>query len=191
MAHEHRASLDSQLRKAIPGYTRIDDILPNHKWVWLTRRDKILQAISWCRAEASNDWASRSSASGAKKSSEFTYDFVHILSRVMLIYSSELAWEMYFRENGIEPLKVVYEDFFPNVDQQLARLIHYLGGLPKDRASIDLGTTFAIQRSEKSYQIRQRFVSDLDRLGSDELTFEIGAPLVKWARFLFEFGWRG
>jgi LPS sulfotransferase NodH len=188
MAQEHRAALDEQLRNAIPGYTRIDDVLPNHKWVWLVRRDKILQAISWCRAEASNEWASGSSADRSKRDVE--YDFVHILSRLMMIYASEVAWENYFSENGIEPLKIVYEDFFRDLDQQLRRLIDYLGGLPSTQTALDKSTTFDVQRNEKSFQARQHFVSDLVRQGSNELTVELGAPYQKWAQFLFEFGWR-
>lgn len=187
MAQEHRAALDDQLRKAIPGYTRLDDVLPNHKWVWLTRRDKVLQAISWCRAEASNEWASSSLAD--QRRGKFEYDFVHILSRVMLIYSSELAWETYFRENGIEPLKIVYEDFFRELSEQLPRLINYLGGLPPNKR-LDKSTIFDVQRSEKSFQMRQRFLSDLTRLGSNDLTVQLGAPFERWARFLYKFGWR-
>ena len=117
MSHDHRARLDEQLRSAIPGYSRIDDLLPHHRWVWLVRRDKILQAISWCRAEASNQWISGQSDVG--KPDEYSYDFFDILSRTMLIYGGELAWETYFHENSIKPLIVVYEDFFRDLEHQL------------------------------------------------------------------------
>ena len=188
MAQEHRAGLDAQLRNAIPGYTRLDDVLPNHKWVWLSRRDKIMQAISWCRAETSNRWAARSAGEG--KSSDYSYDYLHILSRVMLIHASEQGWEAYFQQNEIEPYRVVYEDFFADVGPQLARLIKYLGGLPPDYTTVDKGATFAVQRSEKSYQIRERFVSDLMRMGSHELTLEVGPSFKNWIHFMFDYGWK-
>jgi trehalose 2-sulfotransferase len=189
MSHDHRAALDEQLSSVIPGYTRIDDLLPNHRWVWLIRKDKILQAISWCRAETTNSWAV--SEEQKQKSVEYSYDFLHILSRVMMIHAAELAWEQYFRHHKIDPLIVYYEDFFRDVDQQLRRLIDHLGGLPPKRAAIDTGATFDIQRNKKSYAIRDHFVADLIRLGSGGMVAELGESYQRWARFLLEFGWRG
>ena len=188
MSHDHRARLDEQLRSAIPGYSRIDDLFPHHRWVWLVRKDKILQAISWCRAEASHQWIS--GPHDAAKPGEYGYDFFAVLSRTMLIYGGELAWETYFRENSIKPLIVVYEDFFRDLEHQLRGLIDYLGGLPTERASLDTSTTFEIQRNEKSYAVRQRFISDLGRMGEQSMSQELGESLNKWGRFFFEQGWR-
>jgi trehalose 2-sulfotransferase len=187
MSHDHRAALDEQLRMAIPHYTRIDDVLPNHHWVWLVRQDKILQAISWCRAETSNRWAEPGTVKS--KPGDYNYDFIHILSRVMIICSAELAWETYFRENRIEPFKVVYEEFFRDIDPELKALVDYLGGPGPGRKSLDKGSTFTIQRNEQSYVLRQHFVNDLVRLGSKGLTNELGKPLNTWVRFFFERGW--
>jgi LPS sulfotransferase NodH len=188
VSHDHRAALDEQLRAAIAGYTRIDDVLPNHRWVWLIRKDKILQAISWCRAETTNSWAS--SGHQQQPRGEYNYDFLHILSRVMMIQMAELAWEQYFLRHNIEPLIIFYEDFFRDVNQQLRRLVDYLGGLPEKRTTIDSGATLDIQRNEKSYALRERFVSDLNRWGSRSMAAELGTPLQRWGQFLFEFGWR-
>jgi trehalose 2-sulfotransferase len=187
MSHEHRAALDEQLSSAIPQYTRIDDLLPDHRWVWLVRQDKILQAISWCRAETSNRWAESSVQKGT--GSVYNYDFHHILSRVMMIYTAELAWETYFREHQIEPFKIVYENFFRDLDHELRKLVDYLGGLAPSRKSLDKGSTFAIQRNEHTYALRQRFVADLSRVGSNGFTTELGKPLNNWVRFFFERGW--
>jgi LPS sulfotransferase NodH len=189
MSYEHRAALDEQLGSVIPGYRRIDDLLPRHRWVWLVRRDKILQAISWCRAENSSNWAA--TRSDIPKPDDSSYDFLHILSRVMLIHTGELAWETYFSENGIDPLIVTYEDFFKDLDRQLPRLINYLGGLSPGRPPVSKDTTFDIQRNERSYAIRQRFISDLGRLGERSIAQELGEPLQRWMRFFFERGWRG
>src|SRR5579884_208874 len=94
MSHDHRAALDEQLRRHVAGYRTLDDVLPNHRWVWLKRRDKILQAISWCRAEQSNEWA-KTTAGAANVAVDFNYDFFHVLSRVIMISSNEFAWEVY------------------------------------------------------------------------------------------------
>lgn len=188
MSNDHRAALDEKLGTAIPGYSRIDDVLPNHRWVWLIRKDKILQAISWCRAESSNSWALNEGQK--QKSADYKYDFLHILSRVMLIYSAELSWEQYFRRYEIQPLIIYYEDFFRDVDQQLRRLVDHLGGLPPRRTRIDTGTTFDVQRNEKTYATRERFIQDLTRLGANGMTVEMGQSLERWIRFFYDFGWR-
>lgn len=100
-----------------------------------------------------------------------------------MIHSAELAWEQYFRKHGNEPLIIYYEDFFRDVGQQLRRLINHLGGLPAKRTKIDAGTTFEIQRDEKTYSLRERFVQDLTRLGTNNLTLEMGKHLDRWVDF--------
>ena len=189
MSHDHRAALDEQLRAAVPEYRRLDDVLPSHRWVWLKRQDKILQAISWCRAEASNEWATAGVDNSGRR--DYSYDFFHILSRAMLIYTNELSWEAYFREQKLHPFVITYEDFFGNLDGQLPALIEYLGGLPHGRRSIDKSITYAMQRDTSSYAVRDRFVSDLCRLGEKSIVPELGEPLQRWMQFFFQYGWRG
>lgn len=189
MAHDHRAAVDEGLRHMVPGYRTLDDVLPGHRWVWLRRRDKILQAISLCRAESSNRWSSESSSAGSSPEPE--YDFIHILSRVMMICAAELAWETYFSEFGIVPRVVIYEDFFQNRDRELSQLIEFLGGLPPGRAFVDNDHTFRVQRDQQSYALRRRFIRDLGRLGEKSATDDLGRPLERWHQFFFERGWRG
>lgn len=189
MAHDHRAAVDEGLRQMVPGYRTLDDVLPGHRWIWLQRRDKILQAISLCRAELSNRWSLEESTAGSGSHPE--YDFIHILSRVMMIFAAELAWETYFAEFGIVPRVVIYEDFFQNRERELSQLIEFLGGLPPGRGFVDIDRTFQIQRDKQSYALRQRFTRDLGRLGETSVATELGQPLERWHRFFFERGWRG
>ncbi len=186
MSHNHRAALDAELRAAIPAYRRLDDVLPDHRWVHLVRKDKILQAISYCRAESTNYWVRTDSS---QPQSEFEYDFFHVLSRLMIIQTGDLAWDIYFQRNGIEPFRIVYEDFFEDLDRQLTSLIDYLGGLPTGRASLELDPKFKVQRDEASNQLRERFISDLSRIGDPSLPQEIGRPWENWISFFSERQW--
>jgi trehalose 2-sulfotransferase len=188
MSHDHRAALDERLRNAIPGYRCLDDVLPGHRWVRLIRKDKVLQAISLCRAESSGEWAL--TEPDRRQSSEFDYDFFHVLSRLMGILAGEFAWDLYFQQQGLDPLLIVYEDFFQDLNRQLPRLIEYLGGLPPGRTSLEMSTTFKIQRDELNDPLRERFVSDLNRVGDPSLAKEIGAPWDRWTRFYSERQWR-
>lgn len=187
LSYDHRALLDSYLREAIPGYRRLDDVLPAHRWVKLVRKDKVLQAISLCRAESSGHWIMTEPDQAPR---EFEYDFFHVHSRLMGILAGELIWELYFQGQGIDPLVIVYEDFFQDLDRQLPRLIDFLGGLPAGRTSLDIGQRFKIQRDEANYALRERFISDLSRVGEPSLAQEIGAPWDRWVRFYSERQWR-
>ena len=188
MSHDHRAALDEYLRTSMPGYRQLDDVLPNHRWVWLTRRDKISQAISLCRAEQSNTWALTSPAGAAPDL--FQYDFFELLSRMIMLQASDLIWELYFQRQGINPLCIIYEDFFRDAERQLKKLIEYLGGPLHGHDRVDTTAGYAIQRTSSDAAIYERFSSDLCRLGESNLSQQLGLPLETWNRFFFGHGWR-
>ena len=189
LGHDHRARLDEYLRCHLPGYHRLDDILPGHRWVWLLRKDKVLQSISLCRAETSGRW----SATEPSKEiiGDLEYDFFHILSRLMIIQAGEYAWKVYFEESGIKPFIIFYEDFFWSVEPEFSKLIEHLGGLPVGHRDLHLEHSFVIQRDERSYQIRQRFLRDLQRVGEEGFALEMGQRMKKWESFFFERQWLG
>ena len=187
MMHDHRARLDERLRTALPGYRQLDDFLPLHRWVWLVRKDKVLQAISLCRAQLSGRWAMTDSAD--RTSDIFEYDFFHILSSLMIILAGEYAWELFFQQHDIEPFTLVYEDFFQHLDRQVPRLVDYLGGLPSGRDGVNMDQVFIVQRDATSYAIRERFIRDLSRVGEESFAQEMGEPNKRWERFFFERQW--
>jgi LPS sulfotransferase NodH len=51
--------------------------------------------------------------SGFQRHEEFDYHY--ILSRVMMLYACDLAWQTYFSDNDISPYTLYYEDFFDNL----------------------------------------------------------------------------
>lgn len=189
MSHDHRAALDEQLRTHIPRYRTLDDVLPAHRWVWLRRHDKILQALSLCRAEQSQIFASEQRPMGELKP---RYDFLHILSRVQLVNSADLAWEVYFERMGIKPLTLYYETFFKRIDTELPRLIDYLGGLPSgiDSKLADTNFSYEVQRDRTTEEFRVQFLKDLAQFGGKDQADRLGEPLGCWMSFFFNFGWR-
>ena len=190
MSHDHRAAVDELLVEAIPGYRTLDDVLPNHRWVWLTRRDKILQAISLCRAETSNSWVHTQQIS--VKSQNFKYDYLEILSRFLLLSAADLAWDIYFSKYDIVHYKIIYEDFFTDSEHGLNQLADYLGGVPKGfrEGRVLPIAPLQIQRDAESLEMRERFIADLERVGGREFEAEQGEQLKRWNRFFFERGWR-
>jgi LPS sulfotransferase NodH len=190
MGHDHRAAVDERLAGAIPGYRSLGDILPNHRWVWISRRDKILQAISLCRAETSDHWLS--SGESAKEPQPFAYDYFEILSRLMMVSVADVAWETYFSKMQINFHRIFYEDFFDDVESAMSKLIDFLGG-PAENCKLErvhFRPNLRVQRDAVNFEMRERFIADLARVGGREFEAEKAKPLEQWNRFFFERRWR-
>jgi LPS sulfotransferase NodH len=193
MAHDHRARIDGVLRRTLKGYNTLDDILPDHRWIWLIRRDKIAQAISLCRAEKSGIWSVSSShaVTGFQRHEEFDYHY--ILSRVMMLYACDLAWQTYFCDHDISPYTVYYDDFFANLPASLLDLIEHILGLPvacTETVVPDVTATLGVQRDTVSTEWTARFRTYLASVGDLDTNLEFGIAGRTWADFFFNLGWR-
>jgi LPS sulfotransferase NodH len=82
---------------AIPG--------PYHwRYLYLTREDLVLQAVSWHRAAATRSWRSDQPESGVA-----VFDEAAIWARVSELAEMMRAWELFFATVGVAPLRVTYE----------------------------------------------------------------------------------
>jgi LPS sulfotransferase NodH len=75
--------------------------------VWLRRNDILEQAVSWYRAEKAGQWTRQD---GQKATRRAYFDRDAILSYVHRIMTRRLAWESWFAEHQIAPLKITYEE---------------------------------------------------------------------------------
>jgi len=84
---------------------------PNLRYLWLTRRDKVRQAISWYRALETSIWRSTDQPAGsaADPAPEPAFDFEAIDQLVRQSVADDQAWQRFFQEYGITPLAVTYE----------------------------------------------------------------------------------
>jgi trehalose 2-sulfotransferase len=84
-------------------------VLHKPKYIWLRRRNRVEQAVSWEIACQTGVWAQKTGEKtrprGAPK-----FDFKVIDEWCNRIAEHETAWANYFRENQIEPLTLFYED---------------------------------------------------------------------------------
>ncbi|MEX0426261.1 Stf0 family sulfotransferase [Nocardioides sp. DS6] len=106
--------------------TRHDDELMSEldvqSWIRITRRDVVSQAVSLVIARQTKAWISFHEASG-----EPVYDFESIQGAVDDLTKQEEAWDAYFRESGIDPLVVVYEDMLADQPGVVAAVARALG----------------------------------------------------------------
>ena len=118
-----------------------------------------------------------------------TFDYHHVLSRVMILCVNDLAWQTYFAEYRISPYTIVYEDFFSDLGSSLPALIDYLGGVP-EHGALKLATTLAVQRVNVSAEWVSRFRRYLNRVGDLNEGAEFGCASKVWSDFFFGLGWR-
>ncbi len=141
----------------------LSDIFPNCKHIYLTRRNKIRQAVSWWKAIKDNVWHLES---GEEKTDdaefyERHYDFAalsHLFKEATL---RECAMQAYFSQYNIQPLTLVYEDFSDNFEDTIRQIVDYLG---IEYDELHIGNKFykktANSNSEKWVQ---RFREDLQK----------------------------
>ncbi len=114
---------------------------PDLHYIWITRRDKVRQAISHVKALQSNVWAQDNTT--PQFTGELHFDFVQIDGMVQSVELHERAWQNYFAGNSIQPIPVVYEELVPAYEETAIRLLHEL------RIPIPEQLTFAPRQMQK------------------------------------------
>lgn len=118
----------------LPAANLMSTLFPNLSYIWMTRRDKVRQAVSFWRAIETNHWAwFEGQPPIPVVEPSFDYNAIAFLYR--LITAGEEAWQQYFAECGITPLVVVYEDLV-QADEAIVRdVLRYIGlPVPDDLA---------------------------------------------------------
>jgi LPS sulfotransferase NodH len=99
--------------------------LPPTRYVWIVRRDRLRQAISWVRAEQSGTWAHLAGepvlAVGRPR-----FDARAITRRLAEIESQEAAWRAWFDAAGATPVRVAYEDLAADYEGTACRVARAL-----------------------------------------------------------------
>ena len=98
---------------------------PDLHYIWLTRRDKVRQGISYYRAMETKVWRSTDVYKVAQVRPSFNFEAIQSL--VHLCTWEDDAWQDYFREHAIEPCKVVYEDLLESPAVVVQRVLSFLG----------------------------------------------------------------
>jgi trehalose 2-sulfotransferase len=98
---------------------------PNLRYIWITRRDKVRQAISWMKFLQGSAWYWENEKPQKIEHLEFKPEVI----REFIIQTAchETAWQEYFRKNQIQPYIVVYEDFVTGYETTAEEIIEYLG----------------------------------------------------------------
>lgn len=105
---------------------------PGVRYVWLTRRDRLRQALSLLRAQASGRWQStqaapRSPIAAAGEGPGGAPDLGAVDDAITDLVSWDAAWEGFFAQAGVRPVSLVYEDLVRDPRATLHELLAALG----------------------------------------------------------------
>jgi LPS sulfotransferase NodH len=98
-------------------------LFPNLHYVWITRLNKVRQAVSQSKAFQTRIFELKSDKPPKK---QLTFSFEHINSFHRKTLIQEVLWQNYFDKCGIMPFKVVYEDFVDNYEETIKEILNYL-----------------------------------------------------------------
>ncbi len=79
----------------------VEAVLPDPRYVWITREDEVAQAVSWWRAKTTRAWLDDD-----RPAADAIFDFGAIDERVRLVSEHNARWREWFEENEIAPFAV-------------------------------------------------------------------------------------
>lgn len=129
-------------------------LLPNLHFIHWRRRDILGQALSRHRAFQTLAWRSTQHSRA-----EPSYDGESILEGLEWVAIQDARWEVFFARNGIEPLRLVYEDVMAAPEAAVAA-VATLVGLDKPPSIAPGLIELEIQRDALTEDWRTRFLRE-------------------------------
>jgi trehalose 2-sulfotransferase len=105
--------------------TQIKSAFPNLKCIFLTRRNKVRQAVSWWKAVQTNQFVLRTGDSKVTNDGLiYNYDAISDLLQQSTI--REAGWQAFFEATNVTPHTVVYEDLMSDFEGTMRHLLDAL-----------------------------------------------------------------
>ncbi|MEM6345978.1 MAG: Stf0 family sulfotransferase [Bacteroidota bacterium] len=136
------------------------DLFPNCQHIYLTRRNKVRQVVSWWKAIQDNVWHLES---GQKHQNDPAfYDEKYNVDALTHLFKEsvlkECAVQAYFSKHGIVPYTIVYEDMIADFETTIRGLLDYL---KLDHSHIKIAAPYYQKTADDfSEQWVQRFRQD-------------------------------
>jgi len=153
-------SLPDLLSRAFPGL----------RYVQITRRDKVRQAVSLWKAVQTQAWQRDAGASddghdGRLLEPVFSFRAINYLMRELTAHDA--SWDAYFLGLGYEPLKVTYEELADSTEGVVHSVLEHLGiAAPQD---LQIGPPrLSVQADEVSELWVARVLEHLEALETPE-----------------------
>jgi LPS sulfotransferase NodH len=104
----------------------LDRVFPDLHYVWVTREDKVAQAVSLWKAIQNWTWRRDEGEGGSRRHGlRYSYDAIDHLAKS--IVRDEGEWHRYFERAGVRPYTVVYERFVDSYEQTALEILEHIG----------------------------------------------------------------
>lgn len=135
-----RVARQEEQYRDLPLPVILGSLFPNLHYLWITRDDTVRQAISYWKAKETGIWGQEQARAGrtGQGRRQFVkgvretgktpeYDEQGIAALYRSIVEEDAATANFFREGGIEPMHVVYEQFVRDYEPTTRRMLQFLG----------------------------------------------------------------
>ena len=112
--------------RSLPPWELMPEIFPNLHYIWIMRRNKIRQAVSYLRAKQTMQWETyKDDPRRPKETPVYDRDQIQWLLEEAIM--EEVRWQEHFKRANVQPLTIVYEDFVAQKEETIRRVLDYLG----------------------------------------------------------------
>ena len=129
------------------------DLLTRAKIVFLRRRSKLFQAISYYLAQSTGKWLATDP--GRAEPEDVPFDFDKIREALELVSRQEALWTTLFALREPPPREIIYEDFLGDPGAHIRSLLAFAG---VDPTGAPIRTTMREQKTPVSKQFAAAFV---------------------------------
>ena len=124
---------------------------PEPRCVWLRRRDRVAQAISFAKAVQTGHWHHWDPPPQAEP--RYRFDEIDALRRE--VEELDQAWGHWFEREGVEPLELAYEELVANPRAAVVRVLELLSlDVPPD---VTVRPLTRVQRSATAEEWARRY----------------------------------
>ncbi len=121
-AFQHR-SLQRMDDKGV--FRLFKEVFGQPKYLWIRRRDKVRQAISFWKSKQTNVYTKWRPA--PSENAKPVFDFGKIQGFVERFHRQDEAWGRLLERNGAQPLVLVYEEFSQRLEETVRQAMDHLG----------------------------------------------------------------
>jgi LPS sulfotransferase NodH len=116
-------------------YPGLLEVLSPITFIYISRQDRIAQAVSMARALQTGQWTSRMEAGPGAR---LQYDYATIANCLNDIARQDLDWRGWFRARGITPYQVTYDDLTADAEGVVRDIVGLLGVQNDESATVDI-----------------------------------------------------
>jgi LPS sulfotransferase NodH len=119
----------------------IGNLLEPVKFIYLTRQDILLQAISSYIARQSGKWHSFVDEEDNISSQDICYNEEEIIQITNNLLLERAQWELFFNLHSIKPLRITYEDILADTEGSIRDVAKFIGVRIKTKVNLNMSKT--------------------------------------------------